>query len=151
MRILTKPSETGDTIIEVLVAMSILALVLTVAYQSTSRSLQSGINSSNRQQAVALASEQIEIIKSAESSPLGAAAILAYQASAGTPFCISSSGLTSPPYGKSTSISSCNNFNSTVFNLSDTYSASGLFTIVATWPSTVSGSSGKSQITLYYR
>ncbi|MGA3150697.1 MAG: prepilin-type N-terminal cleavage/methylation domain-containing protein [Candidatus Saccharimonadales bacterium] len=130
----TGVGQRGDTIIEVLISMSILALVLTGAYVSTSRSLQDGTDSSDRQQALALAEQQIEFIKSNPS---------AYQPptnSKTNSFCI----------GNDSSIqtgASCT-FNSQ-YTMTDTYSG-GLFTIVATWPSAV-GSGGQSQLTLYYR
>jgi prepilin-type N-terminal cleavage/methylation domain-containing protein len=139
--------QAGDTIIEVLIAVSILALVMTVAYQSTSRSLQNGIDSSSRQQALALAEQQIEIIKNAAANNVSA--YQAYVAAGGGSFCIAPSNM-SANYGiSSVSSTSCHLINSR-YNLSDTYAA-GEFTISANWPSTVSGSSGISKLAIYYR
>jgi prepilin-type N-terminal cleavage/methylation domain-containing protein len=105
-------NQAGDTIIEVMVAVAILALVLTVAYQSTSRSLQSGVDSSNRQQAIALASQQIEIIKNAETSPQGEPALNAYHAAGA--FCIDGTKLDNSNYGRSQNIFACHSVNNSV-------------------------------------
>ena len=142
--------QAGDTIIEVLVSVSILALVLSVAYGSTSRSLQNGVDSSNRQQALALAEQQVEIIKNAAAS--NQVGLGAYQSQPGTAFCIDNTKIGIPTqYGKSAPTSSACHLINSVYDLSDTCNASGLFTIIASWPSAVSGSSGNSQLTIYYR
>ncbi len=62
MRIL-KLNKNGDTIVEVLIAMVILAFVLTGAYQSAQYSLDNIINSENRVTALNIASGQIESLK----------------------------------------------------------------------------------------
>jgi prepilin-type N-terminal cleavage/methylation domain-containing protein len=142
--------QAGDTIIEVLVSVSILALVLSIAYASTSRSLQNGVDSSNRQRALALAEQQVEIIKNAAVS--NRAALGAYHSAPGTAFCIDSTKIGSPTqYGDSAPTSSACHLINSVYDLSDTYNVSGLFTIIASWSSAVSGSSGNSQLTIYYR
>ncbi|HUY53303.1 MAG TPA: prepilin-type N-terminal cleavage/methylation domain-containing protein [Candidatus Dormibacteraeota bacterium] len=60
---LIKLNKNGDTIVEVLIAMVILAFVLTGAYQSAQYSLNNIINSENRVTALNIASGQIESLK----------------------------------------------------------------------------------------
>jgi Tfp pilus assembly protein PilV len=124
--------QSGDTIIEVLLAMCILALVLITTFVSTNRSLQSGVDSSNRQQALALAEQQVELIKTSPSSyqPVGT-------------FCVDNTGTLQ------TSSANCQLGINNQYNFADTYTAaSGLYTVVATWPST---SNAGSKLTVYYR
>jgi len=59
-----KLNQKGDTIVEVLIAMVILAFVLTGAYESSQYSLNNIRNSENRITAINLASSQIEALKS---------------------------------------------------------------------------------------
>ncbi|HEY5268084.1 MAG TPA: prepilin-type N-terminal cleavage/methylation domain-containing protein [Candidatus Saccharimonadales bacterium] len=58
-----KLNQKGDTIVEVLIAMVILAFVLTGAYQSAQYSLNNIINAKNRITAIDIASGQIESLK----------------------------------------------------------------------------------------
>jgi Tfp pilus assembly protein PilV len=53
----------GDTIVEVMLCMLILAVVMAAAYATSTRSLKSGIDISNRSQALTYAQQQIEAIK----------------------------------------------------------------------------------------
>lgn len=124
-------NSSGDTIIEVLISMAILALVLVIAFASTSRSLSQGTGASNRQTATSYAEQQIELIKA---DPKG------YQAAA-SDFC-AQTGLDTPQ----TDLSKCQFGNQ--FTIKDSYDKSaGLFTIYAHWP----GHNGDDQLTLYYK
>ena len=58
-----KSNQTGDTIVEVLIAMVILAFVLTGAYTSAQYSLNNITNAENRITASNIASGQIESLK----------------------------------------------------------------------------------------
>ncbi|HUC78953.1 MAG TPA: prepilin-type N-terminal cleavage/methylation domain-containing protein [Candidatus Saccharimonadales bacterium] len=58
-----KQNQRGDTIVEVLIAMVILAFVLTGAYESAQYSLNSIINAENRITALNQATSQIESLK----------------------------------------------------------------------------------------
>ena len=61
-------NQKGDTIVEVLIAMVILAFVLTGAYESSEYSLNNIRNAENRITAVDIASNQIESLKAWASS-----------------------------------------------------------------------------------
>src|SRR3990167_10314221 len=56
----------GDTIIEILIAMAILALVLGTAYAISTQSLRTGTSAGQRSQALGYAQSQIEFIKRAQ-------------------------------------------------------------------------------------
>ncbi len=57
-------NQTGDTIIEVLLAMTIIGLILAGAYATSSRSLNTSQYSQERTRATRIAESQIEQIKS---------------------------------------------------------------------------------------
>jgi len=57
-------NQNGDTIVEVLIAMVILAFVLTGAYESSQYSINNIRNAENRITAIGLATDQIESLKS---------------------------------------------------------------------------------------
>ena len=73
----------GDTIVEVMISMSILAIILGVAYATSTRSLQSGLDSQYRDQALTYAQQQLELIKNADNSQGSAGSYKVAQ-----PFCI---------------------------------------------------------------
>src|SRR5438105_7494298 len=58
----------GDTIVEVLISIAILAAVLGTAVVTSAHSLQTGTDAGNRHQGLALAQQQIELIKNAANS-----------------------------------------------------------------------------------
>lgn len=53
----------GDTIVEVMISMAILALVLGAAYATSTRSLRTGTDAGQRSQALSYAQQQVEILK----------------------------------------------------------------------------------------
>jgi Tfp pilus assembly protein PilV len=59
----TKLNQTGDTMVEVMIAMVILAFVLTGAYLSAQYSLNNIVNANNRVEALDIATGQIESLK----------------------------------------------------------------------------------------
>jgi type II secretory pathway pseudopilin PulG len=65
---LPKLDSRGDTIVEILIAMAILALVLGTAYAVSSSSLRTGTAAGQRSQALGYAQSQVEFIKDAQLS-----------------------------------------------------------------------------------
>jgi Tfp pilus assembly protein PilV len=68
MNFLAKRNSAGDTIVEVLISMAVLAVVLSTAYATTTRSFHAGLNSQYRDQAGLVAQQQLELLKSADIS-----------------------------------------------------------------------------------
>ena len=64
-----KKSQAGDTIVEVLIALTILGLALSIAYATASRSLTAIRLANETSNATALAKSQVEQIRSAASLP----------------------------------------------------------------------------------
>ena len=64
-----KKSQAGDTIVEVLIALTILGLALSIAYATASRSLTAIRLASETSNATAIAKSQVEQIRSASSLP----------------------------------------------------------------------------------
>ncbi len=139
--------QTGDTIVEVMVSMTILALVLGVAFATSRHSFQNGLDSSYRDQAQAYAEQQAELIKQLDSS---GALSSAYQSSAG--FCIDPTtqapvalvnGSCPLPVGSSGSSSS-------QYTLVDKYDATRMkYTVLVQWPS--ANTSVPNSVTLQYK
>lgn len=63
--LLTRINNTGDTIVEVLIAIAIVSLVLGGAYVSTNRSFQTTRTAQERGEALKLAESQVEAIRQA--------------------------------------------------------------------------------------
>ena len=122
-------SSRGDTIVEVMITVAILAFVLGASYVAANRSLQSGVDSSLRSQASTAAQQQIEALKViALSDP---SRLNAYKVD-NKPFCIDPSTTNFTDLGVSNP--TCATSNSV--QLVDSYStATGAFTIKAQWPS----------------
>ncbi|MEI6755862.1 MAG: type II secretion system protein [bacterium] len=64
-----KKSQAGDTIVEVLIALTILGLALSIAYATASRSLTAIRLANETSNATAIAKSQVEQIRSAASLP----------------------------------------------------------------------------------
>lgn len=61
-------AQTGDTIVEVMLGLSVLAIVLAAAYATTTRSFQSGLDAKYRQEGLTYAEAQLEMIKNADNT-----------------------------------------------------------------------------------
>jgi len=59
----------GDTIIEVLIALSILGFALTTSYSTVNRSMQSARNSQEHSEALQYLNSQVELARAAASDP----------------------------------------------------------------------------------
>jgi Tfp pilus assembly protein PilV len=83
-------NQLGDTIVEVLISMTVLAVVLGTAYAATSRSFHDGLTSQARDKAILIAQQQIELIKKADTDQ-DQTAINTYKGQT-TAFCINLDG-----------------------------------------------------------
>lgn len=130
----------GDTIIEVLLSVTILGLVLALSFTSAGRSLSAGTDAANRNQALAYAQQQVELLRSAanadklDSLPLD-----------GTYFCID------PASGNVTKLSGgnfCYPSNQDQFGVAIRYNASNqTFNVGGQWQT----ANGTDQVSLYYQ
>jgi len=66
---ITKLSQTGDTIVEVLLAIAVVSMVLSGAFVSVNRSLKAGRQSQERGEAMKFAQSQLEQLKQAAKDP----------------------------------------------------------------------------------
>ena len=62
--------QRGDTLIEVMIALAIVATVISISYATASRALRTGQAAQERTEALKLAEGQIETLKSAAAAPL---------------------------------------------------------------------------------
>jgi Tfp pilus assembly protein PilV len=142
----------GDTIVEVLISMTVLAVVLGTAYATTNRSFHSGLNSQYRGQAVLIAQQQVELLKSADTGP--SPSISTFQ-SPPYRFCIDPSNLHKLPLTSSSS--TCSTpvgvapANASQFTLADTYTPppnNPVFTITVQWQS---NNLSQNQVVMHYK
>lgn len=90
---LYKDRQSGDTIVEVMISMSVLAMVIGATYALATHSFQSALDSQYRDQAVSYSQQQLELIKEAD---LGQPSTISHYVSppdgtgpaSGTAFCI---------------------------------------------------------------
>ncbi len=143
---LFRNDNSGDTIIEVMISMVILALVLTVADVSVVRSLQRSIDVGYRDQAVGYAQDQIEKIKFATVGITPPVALSTYKANPGQPFCIKNNFQYNGPGICAESL---------MFagvpadrKISIVYDNVSLFTVTATW---AAATGNNNQVQLYYK
>jgi type II secretory pathway pseudopilin PulG len=149
--------ENGDTIVEVLISMTILALVLAATFVSTSHSLQTGTDSTDRQQALTYAQQQVETIKDGINS---GAYNQYFGLSSQTPgqeltptqaFCIPTSGESAGQPRVINSPGDVTICSSGQYQLNDSFSSStGLITINVTWSGSTSSGSTSNKLTVYY-
>ena len=125
---LIKKLQTGDTIVEVLISVAILATVFGVAFASSGQSLQEGTNASNRNQAVQIAEQQVAIIKNASAGQTTPT----YPSN--QPFCLKSDGTVDTADIDATT-KTCNFPSQSPFGVADTFNANTkTFTVICSWP-----------------
>lgn len=66
-RLITNPNQTGDTIVEVLIAITVISMVLVGAYIATNNNTLANQTTQERAQAVQLVQSQIEQLRAAGS------------------------------------------------------------------------------------
>lgn len=121
----------GDTIVEVLISLAVLAAVLGGGYGLTSNSLQNGIEAGQRSEALAVAQGQIEFVKDAQAS--GGRDIKDYQID--KTFCIDSDTGDPIDTDHSDYEDICNTYEDTDYSVGVDYDdASGKFTVGTNWP-----------------
>lgn len=135
----SRKNQKGDTIVEVLISIAVLAIVLGTAYVTTSRSLQTGTNASNRNQALGYAQSQLEIIKSAGNS--GSGSIDQYEIS--SPFCIDTATGDVIVDLSNCAIGANSYRNEIIYD-----GSSKVYTITTKWES---ADGGEDQLVLYYK
>lgn len=89
-------SQKGDTIIEVLIALSIISAVIGISYASAGRSSNLGQQSQERSEALQLAQSQIELLRTHASS-FGLAGYNIFDTTAGRSFCMTTVAPPTPP------------------------------------------------------
>jgi Tfp pilus assembly protein PilV len=77
-------NQRGDTIVEVLISITVISLILGGAYVTTNKSLLATRTAQERSNALKLAESQVEQLKGAIANPATAATIY----SGGSPFCV---------------------------------------------------------------
>ena len=142
----TRFNSAGDTIIEVLISATALALVLSASFISANRSLRSGTDAANRNQAVQYASQQIELIRLG----INDGSLIISGASRNVPatnFCMDQNT------HRTTNVSSsgtCSVDSEGIFGVVDSYdSAAQTFTVTTQWQSTLSANTD--QVVMYYQ
>jgi prepilin-type N-terminal cleavage/methylation domain-containing protein len=129
----------GDTIVEVMVSMAVLAIVVAATYSLSTRSFQSGQDSQYRDQAVSLAQQQLELIKESDNS--NPQTITAYTNSPDTAYCIDPATKARRPADQCT-------FNN-LYTVTYKYiSATDTFQVAAAWDSS---NGTRQQATIYYK
>lgn len=119
----------GDTIVEVLLTMAVLAFVLGASYVTANRSLQRGVDSSIRTQAITQTQQQVEVLKVISASDPSR---LAPYKSDSKPFCINPTTTNFTDLGPANPTCDAGNG----IRLVTTYSTvTKTFTVKAEWPS----------------
>jgi Tfp pilus assembly protein PilV len=138
-----KRSSPGDTIVEVMISMSVLAIVLVATYSFSNRAFQSGLNSQYRDQAVSYAQQQLELLREADNNiPQNIDDYL--KAPYNTPFCINPSTKARQPAASCT----FNNLYNVTYTYDGSNSGSKIVKVVASWDS---ASAVKQQTVVYYK
>lgn len=145
----TSKNQRGDTIVEVLIGAAILSLALMTSYALSSISLHNGIAANQRQEALALAQSQVDLLAYQKNNDTSFASD--YQKN-GSHFCINQDTTRSPATGSLTTTDLlCDGYNGTVYNIGVSYASSNqTFTITATWNDS-RGPNGLDKLTLYYK
>ena len=148
-----KIGQAGDTIVEVMASIAIMALALGAAYSLSNRSFHTAQNTEERTGALAIAEGQIEFLRNAGLSGNTGSLLAKYPT--GDPFCFKDSDGTDVV----ASDDYCTSYgagNASPYNISIEYcdGSSGcgpanVFTIIATW--TGFGSSDQQNLTLYFK
>lgn len=141
--------EKGDTLIEVMIAMSVISLVLGGAYVMTNTSLQASRDAQERVNATKLAQSQLELLKSIASSK--PTQLFSGTFATGSGFCIDQSGNPIVDTNSACKVNANGTPSTTppTYSLSIKQSPANNFTLTTTW--TNSGGQRQEVIHLKYR
>lgn len=135
MRYLSKHSERGDTLVEVLMSIAIVGMALGAAYSLANRSLQQGLSAREHTEALALAQGQIERLKAVNKQ---ASDTFNNNYRTTQPFCITGA----PTALAKTVGTACDAYDGSQYRVHITYEddepvpvGRGIFTISVTWDS----------------
>lgn len=137
-------SQRGDTIIEVLLSLTILSLALASAYSLSSASLRNSISANQRTEALVLAQSQIDLLTNAKDNNVN----FATEYMTAAPYCINPDGSQNTTVG---SDKLCPGYNNTVYNIGISFDGdSQIFTVSAQW-SSPDAPQGIAKMNLYYK
>ncbi len=145
-----KPGNTrGDTIVEVMISMSILAIVLGATFATSSRSLRTGVASTQRNQALSIAQNQVEVIKNAyETNPVLLAAL---QNPASGVFCLDATTLSDTTLPIPSTVTTCTKYQGEDYAVRVNYDpARFVFNVDVNW-SSATGTAPNSNVQLLYK
>lgn len=143
--------QNGDTIVEVMISIVIAGVALALGYQLSNASLRTSTQASQRTQALAVSSAQIERLKTnydIDSSLSNFKNTLPGQ----DDFCVGSNAV--PPLNEFVKLyvnqGQCDNFEGTIFQVDDSYNSStDTFVFTINWPN-INGHGTDKQV-MYYR
>jgi type II secretory pathway pseudopilin PulG len=138
--------DTGDTLIEVLLSATALALVLSVSFVSANRSLRTGTEAASRNEAVQYASQQIEFVRLGINDGTLITAGAGKNIPAGN-FCMDQTSHRATPLASN---GSCPVDTAGNFGVVDSFDgAKQTFTITTQWQSSLSSTTN--QVVMYYQ
>jgi prepilin-type N-terminal cleavage/methylation domain-containing protein len=129
---MTKLHQRGDTIVEVLIAITIVSMILGGAYVTSHNSLDATQDAQEHDNALQLAQGQVELLRS-DQTPGNAIF------TATTPFCLANNGstataCTTDSTGSTSAIASQNIYKVQVINRTGNNNGPYTFTVQTTWP-----------------
>lgn len=139
MRLRRRLGEKGDTIVEVLITITVISSVLVGAYITTNKNIASTQDAQERTQALKLVETQVENLRSKTSTVISGG-------------CFDSTGTPRDGSGISCDISPNGPGTQPTYTMKIVPDAggSGVYTVTGMWDSLVNGV-GKSNVTMYYR
>lgn len=138
-------SERGDTIVEVMIALMVLALAFSIAYSTANKSLASVRNSQEHSEALQFLGSQIELARAAS----GDAEL--YKPGVGNRFCMKPGSTAATPEIVRPIDGTCTIAGIVPYSLSIQYdnASDDIFTFTVTWPGI--GSIGQQKEQLFYK
>lgn len=148
-KLLPRRNTRGDLLIEVMLAIAVIAIVLTGGYVLSHRGLDSSNNANRRSQAQALAQAQIErMVNTQNADPNNLSKYTLYDESTntGVPFCILGNGVVDIDMNPATG--ACYNYENPIKVWNVYNPSTKTFTVTAKWGSE---DTADNQVKLYYK